>query len=224
MIKKIEEMDFYELLNLRLEASPREIENAYLLAVATYHQDGLASYGVLGEAERGDILNRIEEAFQTLHDPLRKREYDALSLPPHPESRARAHFRRTTSRVLIEDAAEDENLWNKIKAAITPSRLRKGTPKDDGNGDGHDRPEIPESFFYYGEYLRRVREKRGLTRDDIAARCGFSPARIESLEEESFPLPPPGNELLEDLKRYARSLGLDPEDGRGSPFSDRLDE
>jgi len=47
---------------------------------------------------------------------------------------------------------------------------------------------------------------------------------IESLEEENFLNPLPDKEILENLERYARCLGLDPEDGRGSPFSDRLDE
>ncbi|HCS49265.1 MAG TPA: hypothetical protein DIW61_13830, partial [Candidatus Aminicenantes bacterium] len=81
MIKKIEEMDFYELLNLRLDASPKDIENAYLLAVATYHQEGMASYGVLGDVERGLILDKVEEAFQTLRDPAKKKAYDPLVLP-----------------------------------------------------------------------------------------------------------------------------------------------
>jgi curved DNA-binding protein CbpA len=224
MNKKIQEMDYYELLNLRLGASPREIENAYLLAIATYHRDSLASYGVLGEAERGDILDRIEEAFQTLNSPLRKKDYDSLVLPGRREFRGRAYFRRTTSRLLIEDAAEEEKLWDRVKAAVIPTRLRKGAAKDGGNGDGRDGPEIPESFFYYGDYLRKVREKRGLTRDDLAARCGISRALIESLEEENFLNPLPDKEILENLERYARCLGLDPEDGRGSPFSDRLDE
>jgi curved DNA-binding protein CbpA len=224
MVKRVEEMDFYELLNLRLEATPRDIENAYLLAVATYHRDSLASYGVLGDAERVDILDRIEEAFQTLHDPRRKKEYDALVRPGGSESRGRAYFRRTTSRLLIEDAAEEEKLWDRVKAAVLPSRHRKGAPQDGGNGDGTGKPEIPESFFYYGDYLRKVREKRGLTRDDVAARCGLSRARLEALEEESIPSPLPAKEILDDLKSYAKCLGLDPENGRESPFSDRLDE
>jgi len=223
MIKKIEEMDFYELLNLQLDASPREIENAYLLAIATYHRDGLASYGVLGDAERGDILDRIEEAFQTLHDPLRKREYDALVLPGRPEYRGRAHFRRTTSRLEIEDAAEEEKLWTGSRRPSSPLGFAKALTGRRGRRRSR-QARNPESFFYYGDYLRKVREKRGLTRDDVATRCGFSPVKIESLEEEKFPSPLPEKEILQDLRRYARCLGLDPENGRGSPLSDRFDE
>ncbi len=157
-----------------------------------------------------------------MSDPLRKKAYNALVLPGRPEYGARAYFRRTTSRLEIEDAAEEENLWDRIKAAVIPSRLRKGAHGDGENGDGQDEPGLPDNFYYFGDYLRKVREKRGLTREDVAARCGLSPAKIESLEEENIPSPLPERVPLEDLKRYARCLGLDPENGRGSPFSDRF--
>ncbi|MEW5901590.1 MAG: hypothetical protein AB1715_09035, partial [Acidobacteriota bacterium] len=69
MIRRIEELDFYDLLNLRIDASSEEVESSYLLAVATYHREAPASYGILAEKERRLILSRIEEAFHTLRDP-----------------------------------------------------------------------------------------------------------------------------------------------------------
>ena len=51
MVKKIEEMDFYEILNLQVDATDQDVRNAYILAVATYHPDALASYGVLSAEE-----------------------------------------------------------------------------------------------------------------------------------------------------------------------------
>ena len=225
MIKKIEEMDFYELLNLRLDASPKDIENAYLLAVATYHQEGMASYGVLGDVERGLILDKVEEAFQTLRDPAKKKAYDPLVLPGHPEFQQRAYFRRSTRRLEIEDASEEERLWDRIKAVVCPARLRRdGRDYYGDNGDRQERERLPENFYYYGDYLKKVRENRGLSREDIAERCGISPARLESLEEEDSPTRPHEKEIVEGLKLYARCLGLDSENGRGSPVSDRFDE
>jgi curved DNA-binding protein CbpA len=215
MIKKIEELDFYDLLNVRIDASPKDIENAYLLAVATYHQEGLASYGVLGDNDRGLMLDRVEEAFQTLRDPEKKKAYDPLVLAGHPEFQQRAYFRRSTRRLEIEDASEVEKLWDKIKAVVSPAWRR---------GDGREQERLPQDFYYYGDYLKKVREKRGLSREDIAERCGISPAQLESLEEESFPSLFHGEELLEGLKRYAKCLGLDSEKGRDSPFSDRFTE
>jgi curved DNA-binding protein CbpA len=224
MIRKIEEMDFYELLNMPLDASPKDIENAYLLAVATYHREGLASYGGLGDVDRRLMLDKVEEAFQTLRDPEKKKAYDPLVLPGHPEFQQRAYFRRSTSRLEIEDASEEERLWDKIKAVLSPPRHRGDGHGHRKNGDEWERERLPQDFYYYGDYLKKVREKRGLSREDIAERCGISPARLESLEEESFPSLSHGEELLEGLKRYAKCLGLDSEKGRGSPFSDRFTE
>lgn len=222
MIKKVDEMDFYELLNLRADASLRGIENAYLMAVATYHQESVASYGALGEADRGFILDKIEEAFETLRDPEKKKAYDLLVLPAHPEFQQRAHFRRSTTRVEIEDASEEVKLWDKIKASAKRSQGRTNGRKNGSNGYEPER--LPEDFYYYGDYLKKVRERKGLSREDIAGRCGISPDQIELLEQESPPSPPHEEEILQGLKLYAKSLGLGSEKGRAAAFSDRLDE
>jgi len=224
MIKKIEEMDFYELLNLRLDASPKDVENAYLLAVATYHQEGLASYGGLGDDDRGLMLDKVEEGFQTLRDPEKRKAYDSVVFSGHPQFQPRASFRRSTRRLEIEDASEEERLWDKIKAAVSPASRRGDGYGHGENGDGQERERLPEDFYYFGDYLKKVREKRGLSREDIAGRCGISPAQIEGLEEETSPSRPQGEELLEGLKLYARCLGLDSENGQSSPFSDRFFE
>lgn len=222
MIKKIEEMDFYNLLNLRPDASPKDIENAYILAVAAYHQEGLASYGALPDVDRGIMLDRIEEAFETLRNPEKKKNYDTLVLPGHPEFQQRAHFRRSTRRLEIEDATEEENLWNKIKASVNRTwRRRDG---HEHGKKGYEREGLSEDFCYYGDYLKKVRERKGLSREDIAGRCGISPDRIEWLEQEATQSLPHEEEILEGLRLYARCLGLGAEQERASPFSDPIDE
>jgi curved DNA-binding protein CbpA len=221
MIKKVAEMDFYELLNLRAGASPREIENAYLMAVATYHQESVASYGALGEADRGFILDKIEEAFETLRDPEKKKAYDRLVLPGHPEFQQRAHFRRSTARMEIEDASEEVKLWDRIK---TSARRSKGRKNGRDNGlNGHEAERLPEDFYYFGDYLKKVRERKGLSREDIAGRCGVSLDQIELLEREIHP-PLPHEDILEGLKLYAKCLGLGAEKERTFRFADYRDE
>jgi curved DNA-binding protein CbpA len=224
MIKKIEELDFYEVLNLRHDASPKDVENAYLLAVAAYHQEGLASYGLLGDEDRGLMLRKVEEAFQTLRDPDKRKAYDSVALSAYPHVRLRASFRRSTSRLEIEDASEEERLWDKIKAVVNPSGRRRDGRGHGDNGNDWRQERLPEDFYYFGDYLKKVREKRGLSREDIAVRCGLSPDEIETLEEETSPSRQQGKELLEELRHYAKCLGLDPENGRNSPFSDRFSE
>lgn len=204
-------MDFYELLNLPFDASPKEVERAYLRAVATYHQEALASYGVLSAAERRLILERIEAAFLTLSDPSRRKAYDEMIFPSRPEFRQKAYFRKSTGKLEIEDALENGSFWAKAK-----SFFRKWTKNGQKTEEMSSSPdlELDAQSPTYGERLKMVRENRGLSREDIAATCGLSPAVLQALEEKNYAALPRGKDPSSLLQLYARTLGLSSENGR----------
>lgn len=103
-IKKIEEMDFYEILNVNPEASQEEIERAYHLGVYTYQRNSLALHGLLSEKERQRMLKMIEDAYQTLKDPQKRKEYDSRLNHKKYFSSNRFSIRKTTRKLIIEDA------------------------------------------------------------------------------------------------------------------------
>ncbi|OGD19549.1 MAG: hypothetical protein A2W03_01265 [Candidatus Aminicenantes bacterium RBG_16_63_16] len=213
MVKKIEELDFYELLNLRLDATDQDVRNAYILAVATYHPDALASYGVLSPEERRSVLDRIEKAFETLGDAAARKAYDALILPARPEFQQRAYFRKSTEKLEIEDAPEEEKLWDRLRSVLFPGKSKKKKPES-GNGNDHrDWKALQQSRYFYGEFLRRVREERGLTLESAAQSCGVDPGVLRMLEEEETAALPGSKETYNLLRRYARCLGIDAESG-----------
>jgi flagellar biosynthesis protein FlhG len=209
MAKKIEEMDFYDLLNLSLDASRQEVERAYLQAVATYHEHALASYNVLSPQERNLILDKIEAAFETLADPQRRRAYDSTILPSRPEYQQKAYFRQSTVRLEIEDASKEEKFRDKVKSLFFFRKHRDSRTKEDGF-------ELEANGRYYGEYLKLVRKNRGLSREQIATACNLSVALLEALEEENYSALPRGKDPASLLRLYARLLGLNPENGRGT--------
>jgi curved DNA-binding protein CbpA len=190
--------------------------------VATYHREGLAS-SRLGR-RKGGHLDRVEEAFQTLSDPAKKRTYDALVRPGRPDLEQRAHFRQSTRRLQIEDASEKEGLWDKIRSVVRPPRRRTGGDSGAEDGNGRRGEALPDDFHYFGEYLKRVREERKLSREEVAERCGIGSAQLEALEEENAPARPRGKKLTEGLTNYARCLGLGPQNGGEPSVSDRFDE
>lgn len=218
-MKKIEDLDFYDLLNLEVTASPVEVEAAYLLAVATYHQEGLASYGVLSLRERQSILDRIEEAFLTLSNAEKRKVYNSQIRATRPELYQRAHFRKSTERMEFEDASEKERLSDKIRSTVFPlGRHNKGNNDGDGGG-GEDWQTLEERRYYYGEYLKKVREKKGLNLEEAAGASGISPTLLLALEEEDEHDLPIGRERYRLLESYAKSLGLNPENGGDKPSS-----
>jgi molecular chaperone DnaJ len=65
-------MDFYVILGLGPAASPAEIKRAYRRLSRRYHP------GVNpGDRQAQTVFERVTEAYETLRDPARRREYDA---------------------------------------------------------------------------------------------------------------------------------------------------
>ncbi|MGD1009519.1 MAG: DnaJ domain-containing protein [Candidatus Aminicenantales bacterium] len=126
MIKRIEDWNCYELLNVERTASKEEIWEGYQRALATYHADSLATYSLVTEEERRLILERIQEAYQTLRDPEKKKAYD-LSLLKHSFYYSpKAPFRKSVRKVEIEEAAHKPGFWEKVRRLFS----RREPPSD----------------------------------------------------------------------------------------------
>lgn len=122
MLKKIEDWNYYELLSVERTASPDEIWEAYQTALATYKDGSLALYGLVSEAERGAVLERVQEAFQTLRDPDKRKEYDMALLRHAPYFPPKAPFRRSAGRLEIEEAPPKKSLWARLKRLLTQAK------------------------------------------------------------------------------------------------------
>ena len=115
MLKRIEDWNYYELLSIERTASPDEIWEAYQAALATYKDGSLALYGLVTEAERGPTLERIQEAFQTLRDPDKRKAYDLALLRHAPYAPPKAPFRRSVGKLEIEAAPPRRSFWSRLK-------------------------------------------------------------------------------------------------------------
>jgi len=68
--------NLYETLEISPDASPHEVREAYLRMKAAYNRDSVALYTLIGADEREDIIKSIEDAYQTLSNPDRRKLYD----------------------------------------------------------------------------------------------------------------------------------------------------
>ena len=118
MLKRIEDWNYYELLSVERTASPDEIWEGFQAALSTYKDGSLALYGLVSEAERGVILERIQEAFQTLRDPEKRKEYDLALLRHAPYFAPKAPFRKSVGRLEIEAAPPRKSLWARLKRLV----------------------------------------------------------------------------------------------------------
>jgi DnaJ-class molecular chaperone len=115
MLKRIEDWNYYELLSVERTASQDEIWEAYQAALATYRDGSLAVYGLVAEAERGLILERIQEAFQTLRDAKKRQDYDLALLRHAAYFPPKAPFRKSVGKLEIEDAPPKRTLRSRLR-------------------------------------------------------------------------------------------------------------
>ncbi len=81
-MKPISEQNFYELLDVPVNASSEAIEAAYERAMRELGPDSIATYTLVSPEESAALLSRIEDAYLTLTDPALRAEYDAGVLAP----------------------------------------------------------------------------------------------------------------------------------------------
>src|SRR4051812_29971105 len=70
------ESSLYDILELKPDASPQEVREAYLRTKSTYNKDSVALYTLVSADEREDMLAKVEEAYEILSSPDKRREYD----------------------------------------------------------------------------------------------------------------------------------------------------
>jgi ABC-type dipeptide/oligopeptide/nickel transport system ATPase subunit len=69
--------NYYEVLELKTDASPQEVREAYLRLKNAYGKDSVALYSLVSAQETENILKRVEEAYQVLSHVERRKDYDS---------------------------------------------------------------------------------------------------------------------------------------------------
>jgi DnaJ-class molecular chaperone len=171
-MKRFSEQNYYEILEVSYNATWEEIKKAYRLAKKTYSQDSIASYSLFDANDREMILNRVEEAYETLIDGEKRQRYN---------------------QAILEGSSE----------------LDDQTFKDTPESAGHSEDSVLPSGQITGEILKRAREKRGVSLEEIADLTKISLAYLQFLEQDHYRNLPVEVYLQSYLHQYATILKLD---------------
>jgi len=118
-------VDYYYLLGLQKEATPKDIKSAYRRMAEIYHPDKLQALPENVRREGEEIMRLLNEAKSVLLDPARREEYDRIP------SEA---YRRREDAIIIPDTAEEEefeiylaiekeNLASKMKNVLSTMKV-----------------------------------------------------------------------------------------------------
>ena len=75
-MKKLDELNYYEILQIPSGASNETIEHAYGEALSIYGEDALATYCLFSDNDRENILELVEKAYMTLINEDKRAAYN----------------------------------------------------------------------------------------------------------------------------------------------------
>lgn len=174
------EPTLYDVLLTHRGASDEELRRAHKRLRDIYTAGSLPLTSLVPQQDLAKAQSLIDEAQDTLLDPLRRRAYDVSTFPETddaPESR-RDH---------LDAAAEAE------RAMLRDELTRELTPQS----------------VFTGDLLRKVRQAQGVELSDISQRTKISQSYLNAIEDENFAALPAFVYLRGFITELAKFLKLD---------------
>lgn len=215
---------FYEILEVSPDATPHEIRDAYARLKTAYSRDSLATYSLIAPDEVEGVVRQIEEAFQILSHPEKRREYDrnyheqrrsfAFSPPPPPPVERRMEASNIVSidrTPPMDGSIDDLDSLMAPKTEVVPVSSPGGTPTVGGTPPSAIRdpgPNVDQEKEWRGELVRRLREAQGVSLEEMADATRVSKTYITAIEEENFAKLPASVFVRGFVVQIAKRLGL----------------
>jgi flagellar biosynthesis protein FlhG len=175
-----EEPTLYAVLGVTRSATDDEVRRAYKRQREIYATGGLATVSLLDREQLATAQRKLDEAYDTLLDPVRRRAYD---LSTFPAAEPEVPSTRATSPAVV---AEQLMLQRELQREIGPDTE------------------------FSGALLRKVRESLGLELTDISAKTKIARAYLEALEDDRYGDLPALVYTRGFLVELAKQLRLDP--------------
>jgi hypothetical protein len=203
MGKKFANLNYYEMLDLKPNASLFEIRRAYNAALQLYQTDSLISYSFFSPDERKTILDLLEKAYLTLINEEKRQNYDNELIRSGILNEAAKKPVVKTS-VDIFDINRVQVNPGAIKNAAAALRAKVMENKFIG--------EILSQEEISGLDLRKIRNALAVSLEHIAQETKIRIVYLHAIEGDDMQAFPAAVFLKGFVKAYLKCLCLDPVD------------
>lgn len=223
MLKKIEDLSFYELLEVDPRANSQEIHKAYDRIRKIYDPNSIALYSLFSPEETEKIHQRIEEAYRTLTYEENRRVYDKLLRErqefPEPLPAPRYYPKPAAMHTPPPSQPSPPSQHAQHSPPPPPEEPLRPVPEIASRPAPSPQPVVAEPVRqppasvteFTGSVIKVLREQRGLTIRNVADITKVGSRYLEFIEAEKFERLPARPYLRGFLLLYAQTLGYDPE-------------
>lgn len=203
--------NYYEILEIPVDASYEEIKQGYKSARNAYSVDSLALYSIMSKEECENILTLIEEAYSIISDPVKRAKYDEARgfNPDNLRTREKdmkfntSPITSTTRESISKPKPNVENKMTKLMAAKRFALEYTIDPEFE--------KEIESATEFSGEFLRKIREYRNVDILRLAEMTKISKTYLKKIEDEDSQGLPALVYVRGFVYQYAKCLKLNPD-------------
>ena len=198
-MKSLNGLNYYEILQIPVNASYIEIKRAYRDSLSIYSEESLATYSMFSSDERDKILKEIEKAFLTLIDENKRTAYDKMLIDSGQvdASSFRKNKKAPTHLFHTNTTADENRLTDRVRQRSTHEDFRRLSN------------EVLSKDRIAGNDLKKLRKTVGIELSEIDAVTKISVIVLRSIEENQLENLPADIYLKNFLKSYAEILQVD---------------
>lgn len=177
---------YYEVLRVSRGASISEIVAAYHAARGAFSKDSIAMYSLFSQDEADKVLSKLEEAYLTLSNIEKKREYDrsisngntAPALRrPNPQPQAPAPTPSPSAQPSLSSPLPDNVRFFEPPTSTPTPRMAHGEDATD--------PHLTQPEIISGTFLKTIRERRSLSIEDVSRITKIPLRFLKAIEAEN---------------------------------------
>lgn len=214
-----EKRNYYEVLDIEVNATPDQIETAYVRARNAYSGDSVALYSLMTRDECDNILSQIEEAYSVIGFPEKRREYDKLrgfNVGAASSLTQRASAPQMTQPQQQQPQPPQANFQyenfgsnlNEAKVSKIAAQKKFGLEYEE---DAQLEEKIRDCIEFTGLFLKEIREYKKVTVERMAEMTRISKTHIKALENEESGRLPADVYVRGYVYQYAKVLKLNPD-------------
>ena len=173
MAKPLDNQNYYQILDVPYKATAAEIQRAYEAAKKLHQEDALMNSSPFDTSERGRILDKIEEAYQVLNNPIKRKQYNGA----------------LTSSIASSPLKVGNSQARSTQAQDSPSKL-----------------EFRVTEIVTGEMIKGLREKKGITLNEIADKTRINIDYLSAIEKNRFEALPAEVYVHSYVQQYLRII------------------
>lgn len=203
--------NYYEVLEIPIDASYEEVKQGYKTARNAYSGDSLALYSIMTKEECDNILSLIEEAYSIISDPVKRAKYDearGFNKESHQNKKKEIQYSTSPVSNLSRDSINNPkpNVENKMTKLMAAKRFAL-----EYNQDPEFEKEIESATEFTGDFLKKIREYKKVDILRLAEMTKISKTYLKKIEEEDTQGLPALVYVRGFVYQYAKCLKLNPD-------------